>query len=304
MNDVIILKSGKWQAGVCPRLGGNLISLSYDGKNVLRPLVDESQIDINPYLQGAPILLPANRTYQGKFSFEGENYQLPVNEPRTDSHLHGLVHRQPFSVVSQSDKSITMSFVNTNGLVYPFDFEIIATYTIDDEGLSQEFTVKNIGKKNMPYTFCLHTTFMQPEHQFTFPLKQKQEAINDIPTGRYIELNEVERRFVTGSPAKDVTAYLGTDELINYQNQLALFKGLTIKSIEYKNGTPGDDIYVTFTKNGVDYDFCVERYLTGPDTEVYKAFATLAAGDVVDVEGFVYWYNAINTHITNITKLA
>ena len=206
MNDVIILKSGKWQAGVCPRLGGNLISLSYDGKNVLRPLVDESQIDINPYLQGAPILLPANRTYQGKFSFEGENYQLPVNEPRTDSHLHGLVHRQPFSVVSQSDKSITMSFVNTNGLVYPFDFEIIATYTIDDEGLSQEFTVKNIGKKNMPYTFCLHTTFMQPEHQFTFPLKQKQEAINDIPTGRYIELNEVERRFVTGSPAKDVTA--------------------------------------------------------------------------------------------------
>ena len=104
--------------------------------------------------------------------------------------------------------------------------------------------------------------------------------------------------------AKDLTAYLGTDELINYQNQLALFNGLTIKSIEYKNGTPGDDIYVTFTKNGVDYDFCVERYLTGPDTEVYKAFATLAAGDVVDVEGFVYWYNAINTHITNITKLA
>lgn len=206
MKDVITLKSGKWQAEACPRLGGNLISLSYDGKNVLRPLVDEAQLDINPYLQGAPILLPANRTYLGKFSFEGEDYQLPVNEPRTNSHLHGLVHRQPFSLVSATDTSVTMKFVNTNGLVYPFDFEITATYTIDDDGLSQEFIIKNIGKKNMPYTFCLHTTFMQPENQFTFPLKEKQEAINDIPTGRYIELNDVEKRFVTGSPAKDVTA--------------------------------------------------------------------------------------------------
>ena len=123
-----------------------------------------------------------------------------------------------------------------------------------------------------------------------------------------IEIADATFTFVEGAetyiaPAKDVTAYLGTDELINYQNQLALFKGLTIKSIEYKNGTPGDDIYVTFTKNGVDYDFCVERYLTGPETEVYQAFATLVAGDVVDVEGFVYWYNGINTHITKITKV-
>ena len=123
-----------------------------------------------------------------------------------------------------------------------------------------------------------------------------------------IEIMDATFTFVEGAdtyvaPAKDVTAYLGTDELINYQNQLALFKGLTIKSISYKNGTPGDDIYVTFTKNGADYDFCVERYLTGPETELYQAFATLAAGDVVDVEGFVYWYAGVNTHITKITKV-
>ena len=58
---------------------------------------------------------------------------------------------------------------------------------------------------------------------------------------------------------------------------------------------------VTVTYNGADYDFCVERYLTGPDTDVYKAFAEIKAGDVVDIEGFVYWYNGINTHITKVT---
>lgn len=101
--------------------------------------------------------------------------------------------------------------------------------------------------------------------------------------------------------AKDLTAKLGTDELINYQNQLAAFKGVTVKSVEYKNGEPGDDIYVTVTYNGADYDFCVERYLTDPETDVYKAFAEIKAGDVVDIEGFVYWYNGINTHITKVT---
>ena len=101
--------------------------------------------------------------------------------------------------------------------------------------------------------------------------------------------------------AQDITSKLGTDELINYQNQLAAFKGVTVKSISYKNGEPGDDIYVTVTYNGADYDFCVERYLTGPDTDVYKAFAEIKAGDVVDIEGFVYWYNGINTHITKVT---
>jgi galactose mutarotase-like enzyme len=71
MNDVIILKKGSWEAGVCARFGGNMIYLTYNGKHILRPLVDESQVIDTPYLQGSPILLPANRTYLGKFTFEG-----------------------------------------------------------------------------------------------------------------------------------------------------------------------------------------------------------------------------------------
>ena len=46
----------------------------------------------------------------------------------------------------------------------------------------------------------------------------------------------------------------------------------------------------------------MERYLTGPDTDVYAAFADLKAGDVVDITGFVYWYNGVNTHITAVAK--
>lgn len=104
--------------------------------------------------------------------------------------------------------------------------------------------------------------------------------------------------------AKDVTSLLGTDELIQHQNEFVSFKGMTVEAIEYKNGQPGDDIYVTVSINGQSYSFCVERYLTDPDTEVYKAVGELKAGDVVDIEGFLYWYEGVNTHITSVKAAA
>ena len=100
--------------------------------------------------------------------------------------------------------------------------------------------------------------------------------------------------------AFDATALLGTDDLIKHQNEFVVFKGVESSSVTYKNGEPGDDIYVEISYNGAKYSFCVERYLTGPETEVYKAFETIKAGDIVDIEGFLYWYEAVNTHITAI----
>lgn len=100
----------------------------------------------------------------------------------------------------------------------------------------------------------------------------------------------------------DLTDKLASEDLINYQNQLASFKGLTVEAIEYRNGEPGDDIYVTLGLNGASYNFCVEVYLTGPDSDVYTTVGELAVGDVVDVEGYVYWYEGVNPHITSIAK--
>ena len=104
--------------------------------------------------------------------------------------------------------------------------------------------------------------------------------------------------------ALDVTELLGTDELIAHQNEFVSFKGLTVEAVEYKNGEPGDDIYVTLGYNGASYDFCVEVYLTGPESDVYTTAGTLQAGDVVDVEGFLYWYEGVNPHITAISLAA
>lgn len=121
-----------------------------------------------------------------------------------------------------------------------------------------------------------------------------------------IEIMDATFKFVEGgdtyiAEALDATALLGTDALIDHQNEKVAFKGLTVDQITYKNDEPGDDIYVTLTLAGASYNFCVERYLTGPDSDVYKTVGELKAGDVVDVEGFLYWYQGANPHITAIT---
>jgi hypothetical protein len=47
---------------------------------------------------------------------------------------------------------------------------------------------------------------------------------------------------------------------------------------------------------------CVESYLTGDGTAAYDAVEALAIGDTIDLEGFLYWYDGVNPHITGVTK--
>ena len=110
--------------------------------------------------------------------------------------------------------------------------------------------------------------------------------------------------------AEDVTDYLGTEELIKHQNELVVFKGLTVEPYDetgaafaYKDAVnKTDDLYFKASKDSQVYDFCVEFYLCGQNTEVYKAVEALQVGDIIDIEAFLYWYNGANPHTVKITS--
>ena len=111
---------------------------------------------------------------------------------------------------------------------------------------------------------------------------------------------EVENGSYVAKP-EDVTSLLGKEELIKKQNTLVSFKDMTVVNVSYKNDEPGDDIYVTLSKDGNNYNFCLEYYLNGSDEAFYNLVGGLQAGTVVDVEGFLYWYEGANPHITKVT---
>ena len=114
--------------------------------------------------------------------------------------------------------------------------------------------------------------------------------------------------------AADLTSIFGDETaLLAHQNEFVAFKGLTVEASTdaegneaaflYKwngTGSEGDDLYFKVSLNGVSYNFTVESYLCGKDTDVYKAVQALKVGDKIDVEGFLYWYEGVNPHITGV----
>ena len=114
----------------------------------------------------------------------------------------------------------------------------------------------------------------------------------------------------------DVTALLGTDELIDHQNEKVAFKGMTVEASTDADGNEAaflynwdgsgaegsdSDLYFNASINGNTYTFCVEYYLCGPDSQAYQAVQGLKVGDVIDMEGFLYWYEGAQPHITAVT---
>lgn len=128
------------------------------------------------------------------------------------------------------------------------------------------------------------------------------DATFEIMEGNYI------------APVEDVTSLLGKDELIDHQNKFVAFKGMTVEAAGQDengndvaflynwdgSGQDGDDLYFNVSLDGNTYNFTVESYLCDNTTDVYAAVKALNIGDKIDMEGFLYWYEGVNPHITSV----
>ena len=172
------------------------------------------------------------------------------------------------------------------------------------------------------------TVYLQDKEgaYFVYGMACTEEEYAKIPTGTKIKVTgykaewsgEVEIIDATFeimegnyvAKAKDVTSLLGTEELAAHQNEFVAFKGLTVEAANDNgdaflynwdgSGQDGNDLYFNVSYNGQTYSFTVESYLCDNTTDVYAAVKNLKVGDVIDCEGFLYWYEGANPHITNV----
>ena len=133
-----------------------------------------------------------------------------------------------------------------------------------------------------------------------------------------VEITEAEFEIIEGNyvaEAAELNELLGTEELIAHQNELVKFTGLTVvASVDAEgneapflygwdgSGEEGTDadLYFTLTDGTNNYTFVIEYYLNG-GSDVYAAVQALEVGQVVDVEGFLYWYDGMQPHVTALT---
>ena len=250
-----------------------MLSLSACGKTTEVPDVPQPDIDLSAIQEAA------------------ENFpevEIPVDpEPETEAEDDGVMSYADYAAASVDDEVTVVTYVQAHQSWWD---NKITVYCQDQDG-----------------AIFLYELACSEEDaaKLTEGVQIKVTGFKSEWAGEF-EITDATFEFVEGgdlfvAAPKDLTDKLGTDELIDYQNQKVIFTDMTVVSVAFKNDQPGDDIYLTLSKDDAEYSFCLEYYLNGSDQEFYDLVSGLEAGQVVDVEGFLYWYEGANTHITSVT---
>ena len=110
--------------------------------------------------------------------------------------------------------------------------------------------------------------------------------------------------------AQDITGSLPTDPA-EFMNRKVKMSDMTVVAANDEgaaflynwdgSGEEGNDLYFNVEKDGMTYTFVVESYLCFNGSEPYETVEALQVGQVVDLEGFLYWYEGPQPHITSVT---
>lgn len=98
-----------------------------------------------------PILFPQIGTYK-PLIFKNKEY-VQKN--------HGILRGEIFEFVSQTNKCITFKYKSNKEslLLYPYEFEIYVTYTLENTKLNISYQILNLDSDDMPFAFGLHPAF-------------------------------------------------------------------------------------------------------------------------------------------------
>lgn len=95
------------------------------------------------------VLVPwPNRLEEGRYEFDGETYQLPLDEP--PQAMHGLVRWRSWRAVSRAEGRVELEHVLHPSPGYPFSLRVRVEYSLDTNGLAVHTKAENVGDRALP----------------------------------------------------------------------------------------------------------------------------------------------------------
>jgi aldose 1-epimerase len=198
-----LLKSATSEVAFVPAFGANILSLKFNHTEILWGFENEVQLIANDKSRSIHLAPFPNRIQDGKYFFEGNYYQLPINKPKENNAIHGFVWNKKFEVInSNAEKdfaSVTLKYIYDGGEAgYPFPFELLFEYTLKENSFSLNFSAVNTGSNNMPFGYGWHPYFTfgnNVEHlQLQLPECNVLETdIRLIPTGNSKNYNSFQQ---------------------------------------------------------------------------------------------------------------
>jgi aldose 1-epimerase len=144
-------------AAVVTEVGGGLRVLQHGDRDLVRPYATD---EVRPRYRGSLLAPWPNRVVDGRYTFEGTDYQLDITEPERGHALHGLVAWTRFELVDVEDSSVTAVHRLVPRTGYPFELEIRAHYRLGGDGLACKVTALNTGDGPAPYGVAPHPYLM------------------------------------------------------------------------------------------------------------------------------------------------
>lgn len=180
-----------------PQKGGAIHQL-YLGEHanpLLDPFLEGDDIEIDPLFKQALLFPFSSRLTAGKYSFEDNDYQFPINEKEKNCALHGFLYKENLEVSSielEEEKAIVQLTYLYEGhfSYYPFPCKIQLTYSISESLFQFDFNIENTGRSTLPYGFGWHPYFKYKED-----IKVKMDATNCQSVDKQGALNGEEYYF-------------------------------------------------------------------------------------------------------------
>jgi aldose 1-epimerase len=97
-----------------------------------------------------------NRIQDGSYEFDGESYQLALDEPERQNAIHGLVRWSTWSVAEREGDRVVLEHRLHPTPGYPFTLDLRVEYSLAEDGLTVQVEATNVGDEACPYGFGAH----------------------------------------------------------------------------------------------------------------------------------------------------
>ncbi len=146
------------QRATVVEVGGGLREYVDGGRDVLQPY---GRGDVCDGAHGAPLIPWPNRLADGRFSFDGQSYQLALTEPEKRNAIHGLLRWRNWSLVDRREDRVVVATRLHPSDRWPFALDVSVEYRLDQAGLRVETRARNLGDGPCPYA-CGQHPYLSP----------------------------------------------------------------------------------------------------------------------------------------------
>jgi aldose 1-epimerase len=142
-----VLRAGSYEA-IVASIGASLRALTVDGRDLVVPFDAD---EVRPGFRGTTLAPWPNRVVDGRYVFDGVEYELALTEPRRGHALHGLRAWADYTAVDKGPSHVTLQTVIPPQTGYPWRVVVETTYSLTADGLTQSVRARNDGATRAPW---------------------------------------------------------------------------------------------------------------------------------------------------------